>query len=89
MRFAPGRIVATPEALAAMEEAGISPSSLLLRHLNGDWGDLSPEDRAENELSVREGYRVLSSYLLSTGQKIWLITEASRELTTFLRPDQY
>jgi hypothetical protein len=72
-----------------MEEAGISPSSLLLRHLNGDWGDLSPEDRAENELSVREGYRVLSSYLLSTGQKIWLITEASRELTTFLRPDQY
>ena len=89
MRFAPGRILATPGALAAMEEAGISPASLLLRHLSGDWGDLCPEDKEENELSLREGFRILSAYTLPTGQKIWLISEADRSVTTFIRPVDY
>jgi len=89
VRFAPGRILATPGALAAMEEAGISPASLLLRHLSGDWGDLCPEDKEENELSLREGFRILSAYTLPTGQKIWLISEADRSVTTFIRPVDY
>ncbi len=89
MRFAPGRTLATPGALAAMEEAGTNPSSLILRHLSGDWGDLSPEDKEENELSLREGFRILSAYTLPTGQKIWLISEADRSVTTFIRPVDY
>jgi hypothetical protein len=72
-----------------MEEAGISPASLLLRHLSGDWGDLCPEDKEENELSLREGFRILSAYTLPTGQKIWLISEADRSVTTFIRPVDY
>lgn len=89
MRFSPGRILATPGALAAMEEAGIAPASLLLRHINGNWGELSAEDRAENEWSIWHGLRILSSYPLSTGLKIWIITEADRSATTFLLPSEY
>ncbi len=89
MKFRLGRIVATPGALREIERAGISPAFLLERHAAGDWGDLCPEDRAENELSLREGFRLLSSYTLSTGQRIWIITEADRSCTTCLRPEDY
>jgi hypothetical protein len=86
--FRLGRIVATPGAIEVMERCGVDPTSLLGRHVAGDWGNVPPEDAELNELSVREGSRILSSY----GQDddcIWIITEADRSATTFLRPDDY
>ena len=62
----------------------------LNRHANGDWGDdLCPEDKAENELSLNEGYRLLSAYETEGLPKIWIITEADRSATTILFPDEY
>lgn len=88
-KFDLGRIVATPGALRALEAADVNPLDLLVRHVCGDWGDVPPEDAQENELSVREGFRILSSYTLHTGERIWLITEADRSATTFLLPSEY
>ncbi|MDE3075945.1 MAG: plasmid related protein [Chloroflexota bacterium] len=62
---------------------------LLFRHVSGDWGELDEEDKAENELSLREGFRLLSAYTLRNGEKIWIITEADRSVTTLLLPDEY
>lgn len=59
------------------------------RHLTGDWGDLEVEDKVENELSLREGFRLLSAYHLPDGTKVWIITEADRSVTTVLLPDEY
>lgn len=84
-----GQIVATPGALAALDEAGQNPNEFLERHQSGDWGEVPSEDWNENELSVKEGFRVLSAYTLSTGKKIWIITEADRSATTLLLPDEY
>jgi hypothetical protein len=84
-----GRTLATPGALRALEEAGETPDQLLARHEAGDWGTVGPEDREENELSLREGFRILSAYTLSTGVKIWVITEADRSATTILLPEEY
>jgi hypothetical protein len=70
--FSLGQVVATPGALRTMEEAGQDPLELLSRHVTGDWGDLVEEDRKENELSVERGFRILSAYVLSNGEKIWL-----------------
>jgi hypothetical protein len=84
-----GQIVATPNALRALEEANQVPEEFLVRHRAGDWGEVGSEDWQENELSVREGFRVLSSYTLSTGKKIWIITEADRSATTLLLPEDY
>ena len=50
---------------------------------------MGEEDKAENELSVREGFRILSAYRLRTGVKIWVITEADRSATTVLLPSEY
>ena len=55
---------------------------------SGDWGDLTPADKRENNLSLKEGYRIFSSYNTSDG-KLWIITEADRSVTTFLLPEDY
>jgi len=61
---------------------------LVQRHASGDWGDLDPQDKAENELSLREGFRILSAYELE-GTRYWIITEADRSATTILLPEEY
>jgi hypothetical protein len=88
--FSLGQIVATPGALSALGGEGIGSEALLKRHVTGDWGELSDDDRRENELSVKEGFRILSAYKLPrTGVKLWIITEADRSVTTILLPDEY
>jgi hypothetical protein len=89
MRFQPGQIMATPGALDAFEASGESPLTFLERHLDGDWGELDENDVRENELSLQHGWRLLSAYTLSTGVKVWCITEADRSVTTVLLPDEY
>lgn len=87
--FRLGQVVATPDALAALEEADESAMPLLCRHHSGDWGDLCDEDQQLNDEAVKDGSRILSSYVLSTGQKVWIITEADRSSTCVLLPENY
>ncbi len=87
--FELGQTVATPGALKALEQAHVSVWSLLQRHLIGDWGDVDREDAAANDDAVRHGLRILSAYELPTGERIWIITEHDRSVTTFLLPEEY
>jgi hypothetical protein len=50
---------------------------------------VSDEDRQENELSLKEGFRLLSVYHTAAGVKFWIITEADRSTTTVLLPEDY
>jgi hypothetical protein len=84
-----GQLVATPGALAALEKSGQNAMAFLSRHVSGDWGDLPKEDREENQLSLAKGFRLLSSYSTSAGDRIWIITEADRSHSTVLLPDEY
>jgi hypothetical protein len=83
-----GKVVATPGALKLLVEAGGHPFELLARHATGDWGELCAFDRRQNEMALREGYRVLSSYKVPAGS-VWIITEADRSVTTILLPEDY
>ena len=87
--FRLGQVVATPGALEALQRAGQDPLELLKRHQLGDWGEVPPEDKQENDFSVQQGLRILSAYTLSTGVKLWLIAEADRSAATFLLPAEY
>ena len=89
MRFQPGILTATPGALAALEDAQQSPMEFVQRHLNGDWGEVDKKDAAENELSVRLHFRILSAYRTNKGVRLWVITEADRSSTTILLPEEY
>lgn len=87
--FALGQVVATPGALAALEEHAIAPETLLARHLAGDWGVVAAEDAAANDAAVKLQDRLLSAYVISPGVRVWVITEHDRSSTTLLLPSEY
>jgi hypothetical protein len=87
LRFDPGSLFMTPAAGEALTETDVLTA--LRRHLSGDWGDVDAHDWQENELSLREGFRLLSAYHTESGVKFWIITEADRSATTVLLPEEY
>ncbi len=87
--FPLGQTYATPGAIEALSEAGQGAGDLLNLHQSGDWGDLSEEDKRENDFSVERRLRIFSAYHTSKDVKIWVITEADRSATTILLPSEY
>lgn len=93
--FKPGRILGTPGAIETLEQSGQNLWEFLSLHLAGAWGDvLDVEDKNANDEALKDGSRILSAYILKTGVKNWIITEAAddngnREATTALLPDEY
>lgn len=82
-----GKIAITPGASAVLhaDEA----VKLIRRHLTGDFGDMDAHDRRVNQREMRHGGRVLSQYTLAAGERIWIITEQWRGVTTILLPEEY
>ena len=87
--FKLGLLTATPGAIEELTKAEQFPQEFLSRHSRGDWGEMQEEDEKANDLAVMDGSRVFSAYLLRTGVKIWVITEAGRHNTCILLPDEY
>jgi hypothetical protein len=85
--FQSGSIVATVGALQVADRFQIA--ELLRRHMEGDWGDVDKDDAEANERAVAWGDRILSSYKLPSGEKLWILTEADRASTTILTPGEY
>ena len=83
------QLVRLPGALAALEKAGQAPGEFLACHVNRGWGDLSDDDGKENEYSLEHGFRLLSSYRTHAGDRLWIITESDRSVTTLLLPEEY
>ena len=92
--FSLGRVTMTTNLQGRLQEADSEHweeelKALVDRHVSGDWGDLGEEDKQENDLSVKRGFRILSAYTTSAGVKLWIITEADRSYTTCLLPEDY
>jgi hypothetical protein len=86
--------LATPSAIQALAAAQVAREDLLRRHFAGDWGDIDPDDGQENDRALDTGARILSAYVLSTGVRVWVMTEAAsatgvRSATTILLPTEY
>ena len=89
MLFKYGKIVATPGAAALLAgTTSVTASRLLFRHVSGDFGDMCADDVDENNYAIANGLRVMSAYPVA-GEKLWVITEADRSVTTFLLPEEY
>ena len=85
-RFPLGRIFATPGAIAL----NVDLARYLRRHHCGDWGDeLDAEDKQANEAALVHGTRILSCYRTPAGDRLYIITEGNREVTTLLLPEEY
>ncbi len=90
IELALGEVVVTEGAMEALLLAQVFPTLYLMRHRRGDWGELDEEDIKANIQAAVDGERILSAYTLSpTQQKIWIITERDRSVTTILLPSEY
>lgn len=89
IRFKIGRLLSTPGALEAMNDAQQSPMDFVSRHIYGDWGEVCAEDQQTNEEALEHNLRLLSAYRTSNAVKLWVITEADRSATTILLPEEY
>lgn len=61
------------------------------RYVSCDWGDVNEADKKRNDNAVNSGdSRIFAAYInQNTGDKIWIITEADRSVTTILFPSEY
>lgn len=84
-----GQVVSTPGAIEALQRAGQPAWEFLARHVRGDWGVVDDEDKAANDAAIQDGSRLLSAYVLKTGERLWIITEADRSSTCLLLPEEY
>jgi hypothetical protein len=65
-------------------------SAYLRRHHCGDWGEeLCAEDKQANEDALKYGTRLLSCYRTTGGDRLYIITEHDRSLTTVFLPEEY
>jgi hypothetical protein len=86
-KFSLGQVVATPGVLETISE--LDRISALVRHRNGDWGEICIEDRQSNDEALESAERLISSYTSTAGVKFWVITEHDRSITTILLPEEY
>lgn len=82
-----GQIVITPNALDRLNPQDVC--ACLRQHGRGDWGDFNAHDVQENDWSLREGFRLLSAYTDRHGTRFWIITEADRQSTCIMLPEDY
>lgn len=87
--FPISRVVATPAALALLNQHRLSALELLRRHSNGDFGDVCIADIEANLHAIKTGLRIVSKYRITDADAIYVITEADRSSTCLLLPSQY
>lgn len=85
-RIISGCVFVSLGAFEALNAVHVSLVHFLIRHMRGDWGRLSDEDWQRNERALVTGDYLLSSYILSSGQKIWMHTTRERSATFVLLP---
>jgi hypothetical protein len=85
-KFPLGDVVITSNASDQLDFLDVVQG--ISRHASGDWGEICPEDRQENEGSLQHEGRLMSVYR-SGGKRFWIITEWDRSVTTVLMPQDY
>lgn len=88
MKFQMGSCVITRGALKYLQDRGVEPLGLFLRHAAGDWGDLDKHDRDLNATALRTSGRIFSAYNF-LGERFYCITEADRSSTCLLLASEY
>ena len=85
--FALGQIVITRHAHNVLSSRDVNEA--LIRHLEGDWGQVCESDRQLNDSAVQQGGRIMSEYRSRSDVRFWIITEYDRSVTTILLPSDY
>lgn len=88
--FELGKITMTPSAISIIASFKVAIGDLLDRHQRGDYGEISVKDWRENTLALlpETVERVMSVYSVGT-EKLWIITDPDRNVTTLLTEEDF
>lgn len=87
-KFRYGKVVATGLVQETFKPGWFT--KCLCRHITGDWGALDEEDMEANDNALEHGGRLLSNYVhADTKERLWIITEHDRSVTTMMLPMEY
>jgi hypothetical protein len=65
-------------ALSVLAGSRQNPARFVLRHLAGDFGAISEEEKQKNANAIKtgDGSPIISKYVATSGEAIWVITES-------------
>lgn len=87
--FPLGQLLASPEALKAIEGADQSPIYFIARHVTGDWIESGKDNEALNKTALREGGEIFSVFETKLTEDIYLITAGDRLSTKIVLASEY
>ncbi|MGZ8913832.1 MAG: hypothetical protein ACXW1Z_12095 [Methylobacter sp.] len=93
--FSLGNCSLTPGISNLIKQHALPIYDYLCRHQCGDWGEVTKENAAKNNLFLKQGLPLLSSYDFKQKNdadiviKIWIITEVKYDYTTVSLPEEY
>ena len=76
----------TWRAQEALDSVGYTAEDLVARHVSGDWGNVSDQDKFHNQQSLNGSGPIVSAYRLNGMTVIWIITSADHRQTVVLLP---
>ena len=85
-KFDIGELIILPGAKSILHTYDILDS--LVRHVKGNWGDSSAEQRQENDFAINRELRIVAFHHDRNNVKFMVITEADRSKTTVLLPGE-
>lgn len=92
MKFELGEVVVTKK-INEMMQRDMKFADFIVgsynRYAKCDWGELCEDDRKSNEEALKNQERLMGVYQMDNGEKIWIITEWDRSVTTILFPEEY
>jgi hypothetical protein len=80
--FRCGQLVLVQKSRNVLQRYSTQARTYFQRHLNGDWGDVSPARWRANDCALRDGETLRSSYELSPVWALEIVTEWDRSTTT-------
>ncbi len=83
MTISIGHVLATPAVIEHLTRNEFPYLRLVLRHMNGDWGEVESDDREMNMRGVRDGDSILSIYGIAETE-VCVFTRADRTYTSVL-----
>lgn len=85
--FSPGQILVTAKVKKMFSEDELW--ACLVRHMNGNWGDVSKEVENDNNQALVREEPIVSIYNFNDGRALQILTDDDRKTTHLMLPGDY
>src|SRR5690348_3066790 len=87
--FSSGTLEITPAVSATLATVHADPTAYLARHQQGDWGEVDEVTQQDNDLALQYHQPICSTYRLSDGSELLIVTAGDRSSTRMSLATEY